>query len=184
MLLDLFPLLLVAATLTPTKACSASNNSLVVSIPSGNYAGLIDGATPDVRQWRRIPFGLPPVGERRWLPPVPIPAGDSTRIQDATQYAPSCPQYLSSGPSIWSTLVPEWTIATVGQNKTAGAYADSTAEDCLYLAIWAPMSNDRKLPVVMFMTGGAFGHGGIDVPYQIPAQWVQRTQSHIVVTIK
>jgi len=26
--------------------------------------------------------------------------------------------------------------------------------------------------------------GGIDIPYQFPYHWVQRTQAHIVVTIK
>lgn len=91
---------------------------------------------------------------------------------------------ISAAPSIWNFLFPQFTIATVGQNKTAGAYANSASEDCLYLAVWAPRRQRPRLPVIMFMTGGAFVNGGVDVPYQIPAQWVQRTQSHIVVTIK
>jgi carboxylesterase type B len=33
------------------------------------------------------------------------------------------------------------------------------------------------------MTGGGFNNGGIAIPYQLPHNWVQRTQSHIVVTI-
>ncbi|KAF2165306.1 hypothetical protein M409DRAFT_36906 [Zasmidium cellare ATCC 36951] len=169
--------------LTHTPVQPAPHNDLVVTISSGTYAGLIDGTTPDVRQWRRLPFGLPPVGERRWLPPEPVEPNNDTRIQDATKYPPSCPQYLTAAPSIWNFLVPQFTIATVGQNKTARAYANSASEDCLYLAVWAPRRQRERLPVIMFITGGAFVNGGVDVPYQIPAQWVQRTRSHIVVTI-
>ncbi|KAH9826169.1 carboxylesterase [Teratosphaeria destructans] len=45
------------------------------------------------------------------------------------------------------------------------------------------MTADAHLPVAFFMTGGAFQTGGIDIPGQIPAAWVNRTQEHIVVTI-
>ncbi|KAJ4350606.1 hypothetical protein N0V95_004610 [Ascochyta clinopodiicola] len=33
------------------------------------------------------------------------------------------------------------------------------------------------------MPGGGFQNGGIEVPFQMPAPWVERTQAHIVVTI-
>ncbi|KAL4892366.1 Alpha/Beta hydrolase protein [Aspergillus ambiguus] len=33
------------------------------------------------------------------------------------------------------------------------------------------------------MTGGAFIKGGVNIPYQLPHHWVQRTQAHIVVSI-
>ncbi|KAJ7811211.1 Alpha/Beta hydrolase protein [Mycena olivaceomarginata] len=33
------------------------------------------------------------------------------------------------------------------------------------------------------MTGGGFVIGGVDIPWQLPPSWVERSQSHIVVTI-
>ena len=37
---------------------------------------------------------------------------------------------------------------------------------------------------MMFIYGGGFTTGGESVPYQIPAQWVQRSQDLIVVSFK
>jgi carboxylesterase type B len=47
----------------------------------------------------------------------------------------------------------------------------------------APPPPDAGLPVLFFMTGGGFVIGGVDIPWQLPTSWVERTQSHIVVTI-
>ena len=33
------------------------------------------------------------------------------------------------------------------------------------------------------MTGGGFAIGGINIPWQMPTGWVERSQSHIIVTI-
>ncbi|KAK5015305.1 hypothetical protein LTR60_002937 [Cryomyces antarcticus] len=43
-------------------------------------------------------------------------------------------------------------------------------------------NNGKGLPVLIFIYGGGFTTGGEDVPYQLPPQWVQRTQDHIVVS--
>jgi carboxylesterase type B len=45
------------------------------------------------------------------------------------------------------------------------------------------VSSDAKLPVMLFIPGGSFFMGGIAVPYQIPAGWVNRSQQHIVVSL-
>ncbi|KAH8894665.1 alpha/beta-hydrolase [Thozetella sp. PMI_491] len=59
----------------------------------------------------------------------------------------------------------------------------TTAEDCLKLAVWAPIhvKENAKLPVILFIPGGAFEIGGLNVPYQLPAGWVERTQQHIAI---
>lgn len=58
------------------------------------------------------------------------------------------------------------------------------------MAIWTPLdagaddgNGGALLPVAFFMPGGAFTIGGVDVPYQIPAGLVERTQKLIVVTV-
>ena len=81
--------------------------------------------------------------------------------------------------------VPEFILDPSPYEPAAGAMPHSSAEDCLSLAIWSPTnaSDTSSLPVIMFMTGGGFNNGGIDIKYQLPHNWVQRTQAHIVVTI-
>ena len=66
---------------------------------------------------------------------------------------------------------------------------DPMSEDCLSLNIWVPKkaaSNPSafKLPVIVWITGGAFLVGGSTVPYQNPTPWVETSQRHIVVSIK
>lgn len=148
--------------------------SLRVDTTVGTVYGLINGTTPNVAQFLGIPFAEPPVGELRWSPPtVKSPV---SRI-DATSFSPSCPQYESSIPSTYN-------IDSRGFLITPG----KTSEDCLTLNIWAPVTTQgnctQKLPVIVWIYGGSFQTGGGETAYQIPSQWVQRSQSHIVVGIK
>ncbi|KAH8900539.1 alpha/beta-hydrolase [Thozetella sp. PMI_491] len=48
----------------------------------------------------------------------------------------------------------------------------------------SPSTNCNALPVILWIHGGAVTFGGINVPYQLAPNWVQRTQSHIVVEIQ
>lgn len=65
-----------------------------------------------------------------------------------------------------------------------GRAAQNSAEDCLSLAVWTPAdaTPDSKLPVVIYLTGGGDQTGGVNIPTQLPSQWVHRSQRHIVVT--
>ncbi|KAL4957589.1 Alpha/Beta hydrolase protein [Aspergillus filifer] len=42
---------------------------------------------------------------------------------------------------------------------------------------------DESLPVLIYIHGGGYTSGGANSLYKIPDQWIQSTQSHIVVTI-
>jgi acetylcholinesterase len=59
---------------------------------------------------------------------------------------------------------------------------------CLTLNIWGPVGVAgryvEKLSVIVWIYGGGFQTGGGEIGYQIPSQWVQRSQAHIVVGIK
>lgn len=55
------------------------------------------------------------------------------------------------------------------------------SEDCLTASVWTPRRAEA-LPVLIYIYGGAFVTGGEDVPYQIPAQWVDGSPDHIVVS--
>lgn len=146
-----------------------SHRSLTVKTTSGTYNGLVNSSAPDVRQWLGIPFGRPPLGARRFMPPERAPDHGA---RDAKAYKPICMQTGGRTGVFWE-LVPEF------QNQ------DTQSEDCLYLNIWSPRKPvQKKVPVIIWVCGGGFKEGGGHAPYQVPEQWIQRTQTHIVVTFK
>ncbi|CZT48213.1 related to triacylglycerol lipase V precursor [Rhynchosporium secalis] len=149
--------------------CSAID-SLQVKTTVGVSYGIINGTSPHVAQFLGIPYAEPPVGPLRWAAPVPK---SPQHIIDATRFGASCPQ-------IPDPYAPDVYTADVQEYNTNSP----TSEDCLNLNVWAPfVKHSRKLPVVVWIFGGGFQAGGLDVEYQIPSQWVERTQSHIVVAI-
>jgi para-nitrobenzyl esterase len=111
-----------------------------VRVEQGLLAGTA-GRSPDVRVYRGIPFAAPPVGELRWKPPQP--AASWQGIRQATQVGNACPQppYPTTG--------------------TYGSSPPPIGEDCLNLNIWTPAkSASDRLPVMVWIHGGAFQHGG------------------------
>jgi len=106
-------------------------------------------------------------------------------VYESTTFGPSCSQYVTKVPSVWALNITGNLIVNYGESLTAGEVAQNSAEDCLSLAIWTPASvtRDSKLPVIIFTTSGGFETGGVNIPTQLPANWVHRSQKHIVVTI-
>lgn len=164
----------------------SDNPSLTVTAPSGTYTGIMNGTVPNVRQYLGIPYSLPPVGDRRWLPPTKFPSNPSVHIP-ATDFPPGCPQYGPRFPTVFNQYLTQNTIPWGSQNHTPGTMVWSSNEDCLYLAVWTPASASKKskLPVIMFIAGGGFvNSGSVNAAWYKPHQWVQRTQAHVAVTIK
>lgn len=159
------------------------NSGLTVRTKTGIFTGLQNTNFTGVREFRNIPFALPPTGSRRFMPPESLPHSDEHHY--SYRYPPSCPQFVSSSASFWNLYADYLLIDNGLKNHFTGATAESSSEDCLNLAIWTPLnvSANANLPVAFFMTGGGFSTGGIQIPGQIPAPWVNRTQAHIVVTI-
>lgn len=149
-------------------------DALQVSTTSGQVHGKIDSSLPNVRQFLGIPYAKPPVGDRRWAPPELLDDPDAQI--SAVELPPSCMQSLStSSPSVYNRDVLEFNLQ--GLNRTG-----TISEDCLTASVWVPANAQSGLPVLIYVYGGGFQTGGQDVPYQIPAQWVNRTQDHIVVS--
>jgi len=166
--------LITATVFRCTAGALSLSNDLTVQTSGGVVHGTVDRATPDVRQFLGIPYAQPPVNNLRFAPPQrALPFGKL----DAKELPPSCMQYLSRLPSINIDEVLEFNLG--GLNGTAGPIS----EDCLTLSVWAPRGRAKEnLPVLVFFYGGAFIAGGTYVPYQLPPQWIQRTQGHIVVS--
>ncbi|KAJ1323669.1 cholinesterase [Microdochium nivale] len=143
------------------------SQSLTVKTKAGSVTGFVNGTAPAVRQWLGIPYGEPPVGKLRFLPPKA--KGHFGHLTTQT-YQPSCMQQLSNASTVYTTFMPEFLI-NGGQS-----------EDCLYLNIYAPLKPVAKqLPVFVYIPGGGFTGGGSDSLYKIPDQWIQRSQTHLVV---
>lgn len=86
--------------------------------------------------WLGIPYAAPPVGDLRWKAPrSPEPWGE----RDATDFCDYCPQYGNI-------------LSETGRDTYHGAVVGK--EDCLYMNIWRPQS-EEKLPVYVFVHGGA-----------------------------
>lgn len=154
------------------SSCSQSGASLTVPTTSGELTGTINATSPNVRQFLGIPYAEPPVGALRFQPPSPYTSDDAI---NTTTFAPSCLQTISTstGTSVYD-LLPNFLLGS-----------SIISEDCLYVNVYAPLNPvAEKLPVFVWIHGGGFAADGANVPYQIPDQWIERTQGHIVVTLK
>lgn len=157
---------------------------LTVQTFTGSFTGFIEPEFPNTRQFRAIPFAGPPTGIHRWLPPQK-PSTLPTDHRWSTKFPPSCPQYFPGKSSFWNSELTRGNLVyNGGQNDSSGLAGEATSEDCLYLAVWTPVHiPEEGLPVLFFMTGGGFSLGGVELPWQIPSSWVERSKSHIVVSI-
>ena len=110
-------------------------------------AGKLDG----VRVYKGIPFAAPPVGDLRWE--MPQPAASWEGVRDATQWGANCIQNPAPQrfPPNSATDMPD---------------SPEMSEDCLFLNVWTPAKTDGdKLPVMVWLYGGAYNEGGGSAPF-------------------
>jgi carboxylesterase type B len=156
-------------------------DGLTISTESGQIHGKIDPSLPNVRQFLGIPYAVPPLGDLRFALPQKLYQPDAQI--EATEIPPSCVQYQSVHKNHFGNYA-VLQFFPAGENKTG-----PWTEDCLTLSIWASVQepddnydSQHGVPVIIFSYGGGYQLGGENVPYQIPAQWVNRTPNHIVLS--
>ncbi|MCB1855851.1 MAG: carboxylesterase family protein, partial [Halieaceae bacterium] len=139
-------IVLLAALLL--AACSDGNNHPAVVGPAPApleesvtlSAGPIQGQAStraDTWEWLGLPYAAAPVGELRWKAPRDVAPWTETLSVQALP--PECPQFDFFG-------------AYVGE------------EDCLYLNVWRPRSQQRELPVMVWIHGGGNNSGATNWP--------------------
>lgn len=141
--------ILLITGLVMLAACSDSNNDgrpdqvalgILVTTDSGPIEGR-DGERAASWEFLGIPYAAPPVGDLRWRAPQPVAAWVDTRLAQALP--DFCPQFLYF------------------TNEFAGT------EDCLYLNVYRPMTQERDLPVFLWIHGGGNNNG--DTGQNFPA---------------
>jgi acetylcholinesterase len=173
----------------------APRRPFTVKTASGVYAPYLSASSPSVASFLDIPYAQNPTGPLRFAPPVPLRRNDNDSVIYATELPGACFQYTPP--------ILQGSIATEAEPSFLvhkGDYSGTT-EDCLRLSIYAPKhtvertslkatgkvypgQQQRGLPVVVWIHGGGWSLGGNGVPYQIPANWVERSQAHIVVQVQ
>ena len=134
-----------------------------VSAPTASLRdGLLQGRQAEgLAVFQGIPFAAPPVGALRWREPQPVQAWNGVRKADTT--AASCMQK------------PDMPVS-------AGGTTGALSEDCLYLNVWTPTTDPMgKLPVMVWIHGGALVYGSGNVPLYDGTALAQR--GAVVVTI-
>lgn len=114
--------------------------------------------------WKGIPYAKPPVNELRFEAPEPPDSWEG--VKEADQFGPECIQPRTEG----------------GLFQTPG-YEPVESEDCLYLNVWAPEQvAEQKLPVMVWIHGGAFVSGSGSTSFYDATKFVKRGEI-IVVTL-
>jgi para-nitrobenzyl esterase len=115
-------------------------------------AGYIQGKTSDdgkIKIFMGVPYAAPPVKELRWKAPQPVKHWKG--IRECLLPPPSAMQNKPVPFSMWS--------------QEFMAPAEPLSEDCLYLNIWTGAGkSSEKLPVMVWIHGGAFTGGSGTVP--------------------
>ena len=114
----------------------------VVKTRQGAVQGKVDNG---VVVFKGIPYAAAPIGPNRFQPPRPAEPWDGVR--EALTYGPTAPKapYVPPG----DVLIPE---------------VDIPGEDYLNLNIWTPDPGQARLPVMVWIHGGAFANGSGSVP--------------------
>ena len=135
--LRLGSVLLVAALLTVsilTYGCSGTSDTWTGDATVETLYGPVQGFRyQETWTWKAIPYARPPVGDLRWRAPQdPEPWTEPRR---ETSFCSACPQYAVAD------------LASSSASVTG-------SEDCLYLNVWRPQSEERDLPVYFWIHGG------------------------------
>jgi para-nitrobenzyl esterase len=113
-----------------------SGRSRIIGIEGGQVASVLDRG---VHIFKGIPYAAAPVGDGRWKPPQPVVRWSGVR--DASTFGPECPQAQYPAGSIYiRPLQPQ-------------------REDCLFLNVWTTAGAGDRLPVLVWIHGGALTYG-------------------------
>ncbi|KAK4552794.1 hypothetical protein LTR86_010128 [Recurvomyces mirabilis] len=143
---------------------------VVVHLPQGSYEG---GTQGNVNYYHGIPYAQP---FERFKSPKPVTkASTLSGVQDATKFGPICPQNASRlEPYVYG----RW------PTPPDGGHPDES--NCCVLSVYQPESaaqkSGQKLPVIVYMHGGAWQTGSSEINWYTGTA-LARDGNCVVVTI-
>jgi len=136
--------ILAVSVFAAVLSCS---NDRVIVVDGGSLQG-VPSVAEGVTVFKGIPYAAPPVGDLRWREPQPVIPWEGVKVAD------------TFGPIPWQDDLS--TMDLYGKEFYSAGMPEMN-EDCLYLNIWAPSKSvgkpGSKLPVAIWIHGGAFTHG-------------------------
>jgi para-nitrobenzyl esterase len=139
----------------PVAEAGAPVVTKVVETTSGKVQGLVNNK---VHTFKGIRYGAAPVGALRWMPPQkPEPA---KVVLDCSDYGAPAMQ-MATG----ATAAP---VTDFGMQMSRAFTTPSDLkiqnEDCLFLNVWTPATDNKKRPVMFWIHGGGFAYGSAGQP--------------------
>ncbi|MEM7801629.1 MAG: carboxylesterase family protein [Chloroflexota bacterium] len=137
----------------------------IVNPPAGQVEGTY---TDHIAIFKGIPYAQPPVGELRWRPPQRLARWDG--ILSAQDFGPMAMQRGSEIKVILNAVIEgqgmSWLRRKLLKLVLSWAPKPPQSEDCLTLNIRTPaIDPDAKLPVMVWIHGGAHQDGGSREPF-------------------
>jgi para-nitrobenzyl esterase len=127
----------------------------VVPTTFGRVQGIVSGG---IQCFLGIPYGAPPIGENRWMPPQN--PGPWTEVLDCSAFGAPAIQ-LTQG-----VLPPARSEFDVRLSRLFNSRSEEKVdnEDCLFLNIWTPATERLGLPVIFWIHGGGYAYGSGSQP--------------------
>ena len=126
---------------TDQTADTGAEIGVEVSVTGGTIRGVVGVETADnLKQYHRIPYTAPPIGDLRWAPPAAVVPWQG--VLDATSPGPFCYQPRNLGVGFYIIDRPD------------------QSEDCLTVNVWtrAKYASERR-PVMFWIHGGGLEGG-------------------------
>jgi len=158
--------LIAISSLLMLGACAGSSDTAtvnpVLSIEGGKVQGVLLDST-QVIVYKGVPFAAAPVGDLRWKKPQPVIPWEGVMVasefKNASVQAAHTPDSFYGKEFFWQGDAP-------------------FSEDCLQLNVWTPANAagnvNAKLPVAMWVHGGAYSGGWSFEPEMDGEAWAER----------
>ena len=125
----------------------------VMHLAKGDIVGTYND-DETVRIYTKVPYAAPPVGELRFKEPQDVEAWNG--VLDCTNFGPRAMQQDRA--AVIDSAIDLYAIGSWRPNYNMNPLQEMS-EDCLYLNIWRPNTNETNLPILVYIHGGSLTGG-------------------------